>query len=173
MESESHTTDKHFFDLFMVVMGVLIGVTFGIFILANYIAGQTQEVYVLQDEPFQYQVAGNIGPIGAFATSSNDIAAAGEVATAAPVPVAEVLSGPQVYNQACLACHGAGVGGAPVIGDTAAWSARISQGQEVLTEHVINGFTGSAGYMPPKGGRVDLSDAEIISAMDYMVDESS
>jgi len=171
MESESHTTDKHFFDLFMVIMGVLIGVTFGIFILANYIAGQTQEVYVLQDEPFQDQVAGNIGPIGAVATSSDDIATAGEVATV--TPVAEVLSGPQVYNQACLACHGAGVGGAPVIGDTAAWSARISQGQEVLTEHVINGFTGSAGYMPPKGGRVDLSDAEIISAMEYMVGESS
>jgi len=171
MESEPHTTDKHFFDLFMVVMGVLIGVTFGIFILANYIAGQTQEVYVLQDEPFQDQVAGNIEPIGAVATSSDDIAAAGEVATAAPV--AEVLSGPQVYNQACLACHGTGVGGAPVIGDTAGWSARISQGQEVLTEHVINGFTGSAGYMPPKGGRVDLSDAEIISAMEYMVGESS
>lgn len=172
MESEVHATDKHFFDLFMVVMGVLIGVTFGIFILSNYIAGQTQEVYVLQDKPYQEQVAGNIEPIGAVATDSNDIqvAAAGEVATAAPV--AEVLSGPQVYNQACLACHGAGVGGAPVIGDSAAWSGRIAQGQEVLTEHVINGFTGSAGYMPPKGGRVDLSDAEIISAMTYMVDES-
>ena len=53
MESEAHTTDKHFFDLFMVIIGILIGVTFGLFILANYIAGQTQEVYVLQDKPFQ------------------------------------------------------------------------------------------------------------------------
>jgi cytochrome c5 len=171
MESEVHATDKHFFDLFMVVMGVLVGVTFGIFLLANYIAGQTQEVYVLQDEPYQEQVASNIEPVGAVALYSDEISSAGEVAKVEPV--AEVLTGPQVYNQACLACHGAGVGGAPVIGDPAAWSARIAQGKEVLTEHVINGFTGSAGYMPPKGGRVDLSDAVIISAMNYMVDESS
>jgi len=171
MESEVHATDKHFFDLFMVVMGTLIGVTFGLFLLSNYIAGQTQEVYVLQDKPYQEQVAGNIEPVGAVALNSDEIAAAGEVATVEPV--AEVMSGPQVYNQACLACHAAGVGGAPVVGDAAAWSARIGQGTEVLTEHVISGFTGSAGYMPPKGGRVDLSDAEIISAMNYMVDESS
>ncbi len=171
MESEAHTTDKQFFDQFMVVMGVLVGVTFAIFIVANYIAGQTQEVYILQDKVYQEQVTGNIEPVGAVATSSVEIAAAGEVATAAPV--AEVMSGPQVYNQACLACHGAGVGGAPVIGDTAAWAGRIAQGKEILTERVISGFTGSAGYMPPKGGRVDLSDEEIISAMNYMVDESS
>ncbi len=42
-----------------------------------------------------------------------------------------------------------------------------------MTDHVINGYTGSLGYMPPKGGRVDLSDEEVIAAMNYMVDESS
>jgi len=171
MESESHATDKHFFDLFMIVIGVLIAVTFGLFLLSNYIAGKTQVVYVLQDEPFQEQVAGNIAPIGAIALDGDEIADAGQVAMAEPV--AEILSGPQVYNQACLACHGAGVGGAPVMGNAEAWSGRIAQGNEVLTEHVINGYTGPAGYMPPKGGRVDLSDEEIIAAMSYMVDESS
>lgn len=171
MESEPHATDKHFFDLFMVVIGGLIGVTFGLFILANYIAGKTQVVYVLQDEPYQEQVAGNIKPIGGVAMDGDEIADAGEVATVEPV--AEVLSGPQVYNQACLACHGAGVGGAPVIGNAEAWSGRIAQGRETLTDHVINGYTGPAGYMPPKGGRVDLSDDEIIAAMNYMMEESS
>lgn len=171
MESEPHATDKHFFDLFMVVLGILIGVTFGVFLLANYIAGKTQEVYVLQDKPYQEQVAGNIRPVGSVALDGEEVSDAGEVATVEPV--AEVLSGPQVYNQACLACHGAGVGGAPVVGDTAAWASRIAQGQDVLSEHVINGYTGTAGYMPPKGGRVDLSDEEIIAAMQYMVSESS
>jgi cytochrome c5 len=28
------------------------------------------------------------------------------------------------------------------------------------------------GYMPPKGGRLDLSDAEINAAVDYMLSES-
>jgi cytochrome c5 len=173
MESESHATDKHFFDLFMVVIGVLIGVTFGLFILANYIAGKTQVVYVLQDKPVQEQVEANINPIAMVAVDGDEIAAevAGEVATAEPV--AAVLTGPQVYNQACLACHGAGVGGAPVVGEQAAWSGRIAQDTSVLTDHVINGYTGPAGYMPPKGGRVDLSDDEIIAAMNYMIEESS
>jgi len=173
MESESHATDKHFFDLFMVVIGVLIGVTFGLFILANYIAGKTQVVYVLQDKPVQEQVEANITPIAMVALDGDEIAAAvaGEVATAEPV--AAVQTGPQVYNQACLACHGAGVGGAPVVGEQAEWSGRIAQGNSILTDHVINGYTGSAGYMPPKGGRVDLSDDEIIAAMDYMIEESS
>jgi len=170
MESEPHATDKHFFDLFMVVIGGLIGVTFGLFILSNYIAGKTQEVYVLQDPPYQEQVASNILPIAAVALDGDEIEDAGEVATAEPV--AEVMSGPQVYNQACLACHGAGVGGAPVVGDAAAWTSRIAQGTDVLSMHVIEGYTGSAGYMPPKGGRMDLSDEEILAAMTYMVEES-
>lgn len=171
MESEPHATDKHFFDLFMVVIGILIGVTFGLFLLANYIAGKTQEVYVLQDPSFQAQVDDNIAPVGRAAVDGDEISDAGQVATVEPVQ--EVLSGPQVYNQACLACHGAGVGGAPVIGDASIWTERVAQGMDVLTDHVINGYTGSVGYMPPKGGRVDLSDEEIIAAMNYMIEESS
>jgi cytochrome c5 len=170
MANEPHATDKHFFDLFMVILGVLVGVTFGLFLLANYIAGKTQEVYVLQDAPYQEQVAGNIEPVGRIAVDGDQIVDAGEVAKVQPV--AEVLSGPQVYNQACLACHGAGVGGAPMVGDADAWAGRVAQGRDVLTEHAINGFTGAAGYMPPKGGRVDLSDDEIIAALDYMLEES-
>lgn len=170
MESEPHASDKHFFDLFMVILGLLIGVTFGLFLLANFVSGETQQVYVLQDPSFRAQVDDNIRPVGVVALDGDDISDAGEVAMVEPV--AEVLSGPQVYNQACLACHGAGVGGAPVMGDSAAWTARIAQSSDVLTDHVINGYTGPAGYMPPKGGRVDLSDGEIIAAMEYMLDES-
>jgi cytochrome c5 len=87
-------------------------------------------------------------------------------------PVAEVMSGPQVYNAACFACHGAGISGAPKSGDAAAWSDRIGQGSDILGDHAINGYQGNAGYMPPKGGRVDLSDEEILTAVDYMVSES-
>jgi cytochrome c5 len=29
------------------------------------------------------------------------------------------------------------------------------------------------GYMPPKGGRLDLSDEEVANAVEYMVEESS
>ena len=91
---------------------------------------------------------------------------------AEPEPVAAAMSGPQVYNSACLACHGAGIGGAPIPGDAEAWATRIAQGLDVLEDHAINGFQGSAGYMPAKGGRVDLSDEEVASAVEYMVSES-
>ena len=43
---------------------------------------------------------------------------------------------------------------------------------ETLVDHAINGFTGEAGYMPPKGGRLDLSDEEVTAAVEYMVAES-
>jgi cytochrome c len=73
---------------------------------------------------------------------------------------------------ACMACHTTGAGGAPKIGDAAAWTDRISQGQATLVQHAINGFQGNAGYMPAKGGRADLTDDEVSSAVDYMIEKS-
>ena len=81
------------------------------------------------------------------------------------------MSGPQVYNTACLACHGAGIGGAPILGDAASWGPRIAKGTQTLNDHALNGFT-DVGYMPPKGGRVDLSDREILDAVAYMVSQA-
>jgi cytochrome c5 len=166
----SSTPDKHFFDLFMLIIGILVGVSFGIFLLARYVAGTTQEVYVLLDAPYQEQVLENIRPVGRVALYGESVADTVQVAKIEPV--AEVLSGAQVYNQACVACHGAGIGGAPTVGQSADWDPRVAQGTKVLQDHVINGYQGDAGYMPPKGGRIDLSDQEIISAMDYMLERS-
>jgi cytochrome c5 len=80
------------------------------------------------------------------------------------------MTGQQVYNNVCIACHSPpGVGGAPALGDTDAWAPRIAQGMDTLIDHALNGFTGSTGVMPKKGERVDLSDEEIIEAVEYMV----
>ena len=38
----SSSPDKHFFDLFMLIIGILVGVSFGIFLLARFVAGTTQ-----------------------------------------------------------------------------------------------------------------------------------
>jgi len=83
------------------------------------------------------------------------------------------IDGAGVYNGACVACHGAGVAGAPRVGDADAWAERITQGMDTLKSHAINGYQGQAGYMPAKGGRMDLSDAEVGAAVEYMVEESS
>jgi cytochrome c5 len=89
-----------------------------------------------------------------------------------PEAVAAPLTGPQVYNAVCIACHAPpGVGGAPALGDGDAWAARIAQGMDTLIDHALHGFSGNAGVMPKKGGRDDLSDEEIIGAIEYMVEQ--
>lgn len=89
----------------------------------------------------------------------------------ARVAVAEVAANPgmDVYNQSCAVCHDNGVGGAPVTGDASAWTNRVSAGMDTLYDHAINGFQGSEGVMPPKGGFVQLSDDAVRLAVDYML----
>ena len=92
--------------------------------------------------------------------------------TSPPEAAAAPLTGPQVYRAVCIACHmPPGVGGAPPFGDKDAWTARIAQGMDTLIDHALNGFTGSTGIMPKKGERLDLSDEEIIGAVEYMVEQ--
>ncbi|GAB2999255.1 cytochrome c5 family protein [Psychrosphaera aestuarii] len=96
----------------------------------------------------------------------------GQVYIAGAEPVAAVATGPrsgeQVYQSSCAACHGAGIMGAPKMGDAGAWSPRVAQGMDVLAQHAINGFNA----MPAKGGCVACSDDEIKAAIVYMVDAS-
>ena len=167
--------DQKFFDMYSLVIGVLAAGALGIFVLAMKISDLTQGVYTRDTAEYQAAVASRIRPFGEVYLPGEEHAAAGPTVQAAaePAPVEAALSGPQVYNQACLACHGAGIGGAPVLGDVDNWTARIAQGMDVLNDHAINGYTGSVGYMPAKGGRVDLSDEEVAAAVEYMVAESS
>jgi cytochrome c5 len=102
-------------------------------------------------------------------------AAAAAAPAAAPAPAAPAASekvsadvGKKIYDTACVACHGAGVAGAPKLGDKANWAPRIQQGSATLYEHAIKGFQGKAGFMPPKGGS-SASDEEVKAAVDYMV----
>ncbi len=166
--------DQKFFDMYSLVIGVLAIAALGIFVLAMKISDRTQEVYTRDGAEYQAAVAERIRPVGEVYLPGEETTAAAPTAETVtePEPVATALSGPQVYNSACLACHGAGIGGAPVLGDADAWAPRIAQGIDVLKDHAIKGYQGSAGYMPAKGGRTDLSDEEVANAVDYMVAES-
>jgi cytochrome c5 len=96
-------------------------------------------------------------------------AAAAPAATPAAGPAsAGADTGKTLFNAACIACHGAGIAGAPKVGDKAGWAARIAQGNAVLYDHAIKGFQGKAGVMPPKGGSA-APDADVRAAVDYMV----
>lgn len=69
-------------------------------------------------------------------------------------------------------CHAAGVAGAPKPGDKADWAPRIAQGNDVLYKHALEGFTGSKGMMPARGGNPSLPDDKVKAAVDYMVARS-
>ena len=74
----------------------------------------------------------------------------------------------KTYRTACASCHQFGAPG-PKVGDKAVWKARIAKGMDALYTSAIKG---TAKGMPAKGGRADLSDAQIKSVVKYMVNES-
>jgi cytochrome c5 len=74
---------------------------------------------------------------------------------------------PALYVQVCSVCHGAGLAGAPKLGDKAAWAPRLAAGVDGLTASAIKG----KGAMPPKGGS-SASEAEIKAVVTYMVENA-
>lgn len=111
--------------------------------------------------------AGAVVNAGPSASVVAALAAANKTATAATAatPAATAGAGQALYNQACVACHAAGVAGAPKFADKAAWAARIPLGLDALTASVIKG----KGAMPPKGGAASASDADIRASVSYML----
>lgn len=101
------------------------------------------------------------------------VAVAPAATESAPVASAagagDLVKGEQIYTSTCLACHGAGVLGAPKFGDKAAWEPRIAQGMDTLHTNSINGIR----MMPPKGGNATLKDEDVKAAVDYMVSKAS
>ena len=102
-------------------------------------------------------------------------------AAAAPAPVAAAAipaavppakggaadagKGKAVFDATCTTCHTAGVTGAPKLGDKAAWAPRLKEGMPAVYAIALKG----KGAMPPKGGNMALSEADLKAAVDYMV----
>jgi cytochrome c5 len=76
--------------------------------------------------------------------------------------------GKATYETTCSVCHATGVANAPKFGDKAAWKDRIAKGMDTLYTHALKGFNA----MPPKGGNMALSDADVKAAVDYMVSKA-
>ena len=166
-------SDQKFYNTFSIIIGALALVELVFFIVSMEVSSATGDIYTSSASEYQGAVSERLKPFGEVYLSGDAIAAdEPQVAEARQAePVATTLSGPQVYNAACIACHGSGVGGAPMLADASNWQPRIAQGVETLHNHAISGYQGQAGYMPPKGGRLDLSDKEIYDAIDYMLSQ--
>jgi cytochrome c5 len=164
--------DTHFFNVFSLVIGLLVAVALALFAFARVVASKTQEKQMLVESHYLKGVDDRIAPFARVAVAGQDNTAlkiapvsAGPAAAGPAMP----KSGDELYEQACKACHGAGIGGAPKAGDAAAWQPRIAKGKDILYDHALHGFTGSAGMMPAKGGRVDVSDDLVKQAVDHIV----
>lgn len=87
-------------------------------------------------------------------------------------PVSDPAVGKAVYDKSCALCHVAGVAGAPKLTDKADWAPRIAQGNDTLYKHTIEGYTGSKGVHPARGGDSNLSDDELKASVDYMTSQA-
>ena len=170
LSTEDAKHDQQFFDRFILIIGILVAVAVFLFVLARWIGVNELNANNQGDPMFQDAVQERIQPVARVAIAGEDfVDEAAEVIEVEAVK--EVMTGPQVYNAICGSCHGAGIAGAPKTGDSAAWSARVSQGRDTLNGNAINGFQGPAGFMPAKGGMTNLSDDEVIAAVQFMLDQ--
>lgn len=166
---DNNTSDETVLDLIVLTIGVLVGVTVGLFVIANNIGSEKQEAMNREDPAYQMAVNERIAPFGRVVVEGEAVPEDTAPPVDTPAEAKVVLTGPQVYNNACTSCHSTGAGGAPKVGDIAGWAPRIAQGADMLNSNAINGV----GIMPAKGGFTQYSDEEIISAVEYMVEESS
>jgi len=152
---------------------VLAGLTV-IFVIIVILARVVYDKFSVPPDSYAAGMEERLAPVGQVNSSGEAVTLAGsapaaEAAAPAAAPAAAASPGEATYNKVCFACHAQGIAGAPKTGDAAAWEARIAQGNDTLYKHAIEGFTGQAGMMPPKGGAVDLSDDDVKAAVDFMV----
>ena len=164
--------DTHFFNVFSLVIGLLVAVAVGLFALARIVASHTQNLQVLTEADYSKNVDARIPPLAQVAIAGRDNSALAikpaEGAAAGGALAAMPKNGTELFDQTCSACHGQGIGGAPRAGDKAAWGPRIKEGLNGLLATAIKGEKA----MPPRGGAADLSDYELSRAIVYMANQS-
>jgi cytochrome c5 len=167
----SNISDQQFTKSFIIF--VVLGVVLTLFLvfLGNLNAGTiTDRVRGERNEMAQSVSGSNsLQPVGQISVGQQPEPASQTTQVAAATPT---IDGASVYQSACMACHAAGVAGAPKMGNADVWSDRIAQGTETLYSRAIGGFQGKSGMMPPKGGNMALSDDEVKAAVDHMIAQS-
>jgi cytochrome c5 len=163
--------DLEFLKKFSLVIGFLLLVTLGLIVGAYYVHQQLPaEVSPIAARQTQARIApaGAVyaGTTGAAAQAAATAAAA--AAAASQVAYGGTTDGAVIYNNLCTGCHTSGAGGAPTL-TAAGMGARASKGADTLYKHAIEGFTGTAGVMPAKGGNPALTDEQVKVTVDWML----
>ena len=163
--------DLDFLKKFSMVIGFLVALTVALMILAYTLQGTLRPD---QDPMVAKRTQNRIAPAGAvYAGQTGAAAQAAAVAAAAAAAASQVayggtLDGSVIYNNLCTGCHTSGAGGAPTL-TAAGMGARLGKGADTLHKHAIEGFQGTAGVMPPKGGNPALTDEQVKATVDWML----
>jgi cytochrome c5 len=163
--------DLDFLKKFSLVIGFLVLVTLGLMVGAYFLH---QAIPPEVSPAAARQTENRIAPAGeVYAGATGAAAQAAATAAAAAAAASQVAyggtkDGSVIYQNLCAGCHTSGAGGAPRL-ENAAWGPRIAQGKDTLHKHAIEGFTGSTGVMPPKGGNPALTDEQVIATVDWML----
>ena len=79
-----------------------------------------------------------------------------------PVKLDQRLS--EIYSRTCMSCHTVPDSGAPQSHNLAAWTPRLKQGDDLLLDHMVNGFKG----MPPLGQCFECAAEDLTTLMHFM-----
>ena len=166
--------DLEFLKRFSMVIGFLAAVTLVLILFAHHLNGSLQRE---PDPAVKQRVLERIAPVGAVYAGATGAAAQAEALKAAAAAAASQVAyggttdGKTIYDNLCTGCHTSGAGGAPKL-DGAGMGARAAQGLELLVKHAIEGYTGTAGVMPAKGGNPALTDEQVKVTVEWMVAQS-
>lgn len=70
----------------------------------------------------------------------------------------------EIYGRSCQTCHENTGTGAPQTHNVEQWKPRLAQGEELLFDHMVNGFGG----MPPLGQCIECSGDDLKALMQFM-----
>ena len=83
-------------------------------------------------------------------------------------PLTYSANGESTYKSVCIACHAAGMNGAPKFQNNRDWASIIKEGKIHVIAEAYNGVR----KMPAKGGKPDLTLEDFSGALIYMVNAS-
>ena len=132
----SSMSDQKFIKSFSIFLVLGVVLTLFLIFLGNLNAGTINDQ--VRDGRNAMAEAGNnnsLQPIGQISVAGDEAAQAETVQVAAAT-----IDGTSVYQNACMACHAAGIAGAPRVGDAAAWAERIAQGNDTLYTNAIQRY---------------------------------
>ncbi len=152
--NEDHSHDK----VFVRTFGVVLMALGGLFAFCMFAAGLIVPKPPMSESEVT-RMTERVKPIGTVITDPSLLV---KVSATKHAP----LTGDQVVAQACGACHGTGVLGAPKIGDHAEWAKRLGAAGGIpgLLASAIKGKNS----MPARGGNPDFTDDELKAAITLM-----